>query len=568
MVVTELGGERRFGAAVSKRMANLGALTKGDRRAATGSDLSEFDIDSLYGRRALARVYQCMLTGDNQSPTTAPSRHSNVILDEFATRAAAENSSLRLHDQAMGRAHALAAAQQALDAVGLASDDVKKKAQVKLFLKRIAGLPVLEQKLVFSLFMSTLDDVVADAKATGEFEGSVEDVRATQIELDGAPEKLAIDKRSGAPTFFTRLNLDRGISLEAIASQSIEDTRPNASEQEKGSPVAKTGFYVSKRVIAGRKLVLYAKRKIETDAKTGEYTHDPLGLMIVTRPNTGKNPCEMSTRDLGYKYDLLLSSDDLWQTLKKPHENEKDAMESVEATTDKDAATESESGGRAESDSKERPADVFRRKYPKVAQLWDDTYNDSDSFEHNAGLAPRRTRLGLVTGAVLHILPALEEAVVMQVKASERALRVARAEILDTGERIVGIRFPLDNEVMERLQAILQKDLSEASKSSAEATLFKDEDFTPVDAKSTSWATSERKTMRSFFGAPSSTPKSDSKTPLSGSKRKESPSQVTPAFSTSMKSNGASSKKTNTVTAKPSAPNEKMASIKSFFFKK
>ena len=568
MVVTELGGERRFGAAVSKRMANLGALTKGDRRAAAGSDLSEFDIDSIYGRRALTRLYQCLLIGDNQSPPTAPSRHSKVILDEFAKRAAAENPTLHFYDEAMGRSHALAAAQQALHAIGLASDDMKKKAQVKLFLNRIAGLRVLEQKLVFSLFMSTLDDVVADAKATGEFEGSVEDVRATHIELSGTPEKLAVDKSSGAPTFFTRLNLDRGISLETIASQSIEDARPNASEQQKGSPVAKTGFYVSKRVIAGRKLVLYARRKIEADAKTGEYTPDPLGFMIVTSPNTGKNPCEMSTRDLGYKYDLLLSSDDFCQTLKKPQENEKDAVDSVDATTDEDAATESEPSDVAEDDSKERPADVLRRTYPKVAQLWDDAYNDSDSFEHNAGLAPRRTRVGLMTGAILHVLPALEKAVLMQVKASERALRVARAEISDTRERIVGIRFPLDGEVMRRLQAILQKDLLESSKSSAEATLFKDEDFTSVDAKSTTWATSERKTMRNFFGATALTPKTDSKTPLSGSKRKENPSKVTSSFSTSMNSNGASLKKTNTITAKPSDPNTTMASIKSFFVKK
>jgi hypothetical protein len=103
-----------------------------------------------------------------------------------------------------------------VEAVGLASDDIKKKPQVKLFLNRISGLPVLQQKLVFSLFMSTLDDVVADAKATGEFEGSVEDVRATHIELDGTPKKLAVDKRSGAPTFFTQLSLDRGISNRTI----------------------------------------------------------------------------------------------------------------------------------------------------------------------------------------------------------------------------------------------------------------------------------------------------------------------------------------------------------------
>ena len=523
----------------------------------------------MYGRRALARVYQCLLLGDNQSPDTAPSRHSNVILDDFAKQAATENPTLQFDTEAIGRSHALATAQQALDAVGLASDDIKKKAQVKMFLNRIAGLPVLQQKLLFSLFMSTLDDVVADAKATGEFEGSVEDVRATHIELDGKPERLAIDKRSGAPTLLTRLNLDRGISLQTIATQSLEDARPNASEQEKDSPVAESGFYVSKRVIAGRKLVLYAKRKVEADAETGEYTHDPLGLMVVTRPNTGKNPCEMSTRDLGYKYDLMLRSDDCSETLKEADEEEDadDTTESVEATTDREAPTESESGDGAEIGSNETPADVLRRKSPKVAQLWDDAYDASDSFDHNSGVAPRRSCLGLVTGAVLHILPALEKAVALQVKASERALRVARAEITDTGERIVGIRFPLDDEVLTRLQTILKKDLSEASKGSAEATLFKDEDFTPVDSKSTSWATTERKTMRSFFGASSSTPKSESRTPLAGSKRKESPSQVTPAFNANAKSNGASAKKTNATSVKNSNSNNKTASIKSFFAK-
>jgi hypothetical protein len=423
---------------------------------------------------------------------------------------------------------------------------------------------------VFSLFMSTLDDVVADAKATGEFEGSVEDVRATHIELDGKLEQLAVDKRSGAPTMLTRINLDRGISLETIAAQSLEDARPVASKQEKLSPVAESGFYVSKRVIAGRKLVLYAKRKLEADAETGEYAHDPLGLMVITRPNTGKNPCEMSTRDLGYKYDLVLSSDDFSQNLKERDEEEDDdyTNESAEASTDREARIESESGDGAESDSNKTPADFLRRISPKVAPLWDDAHDASDRFDHNSGLAPRRSCLGLVTGAVLHILPALEKAVAMQVKASERALRVARAEISDTGERIVGIRFPLDDEVMTRLQTILKTDLSEAVRGSAEATLFKDEDFTPVDQKSTSWATTERKTMRSFFGASSSTPKSESRPPLSGSKRKESPFQNTPAFNANTKSNCASARTTKTTSVKTSNLKKKTASIKSFFVKK
>ena len=34
-----------------------GALTKGDRRAATGADLTEFNFDTPYGRQALKNMY-------------------------------------------------------------------------------------------------------------------------------------------------------------------------------------------------------------------------------------------------------------------------------------------------------------------------------------------------------------------------------------------------------------------------------------------------------------------------------------------------------------------------------
>ena len=57
LVTTELGGERRFAASVARRLESLGALTKGDRRAASVVDLSQFNYDTLYGRSALRFMY-------------------------------------------------------------------------------------------------------------------------------------------------------------------------------------------------------------------------------------------------------------------------------------------------------------------------------------------------------------------------------------------------------------------------------------------------------------------------------------------------------------------------------
>jgi len=56
LVVTDVGGERRFAAAVARRLQSLGALTRGDRRAASGADLSEYNFDSPLGRKSLRRA--------------------------------------------------------------------------------------------------------------------------------------------------------------------------------------------------------------------------------------------------------------------------------------------------------------------------------------------------------------------------------------------------------------------------------------------------------------------------------------------------------------------------------
>ena len=61
LVATNLGGEKRFAAAVARRLQSLGALTRGDRRAASGIDLSESNFDSPLGRKSLRRMYDCII---------------------------------------------------------------------------------------------------------------------------------------------------------------------------------------------------------------------------------------------------------------------------------------------------------------------------------------------------------------------------------------------------------------------------------------------------------------------------------------------------------------------------
>lgn len=139
----------RFAAAVAKRMASLGALTKGDRRAATGSDMSEFDIDSKFGRKALKRLYDCMLVADGDAPYT-PSKGSNAIIDSYISGGGGVEEAASTLSKQERRIHVLMEVKRGLAKIGIDSE-MMKKSEVKAFLNRISALTFAMQNLVFAL---------------------------------------------------------------------------------------------------------------------------------------------------------------------------------------------------------------------------------------------------------------------------------------------------------------------------------------------------------------------------------------------------------------------------------
>jgi hypothetical protein len=74
-LLSDVGGEKRFAAAVAKRLALLGALTQGDRRATGQSNalgLGGFDMDNKFGKKALKQMLDNIWSCKDNAITVAP----------------------------------------------------------------------------------------------------------------------------------------------------------------------------------------------------------------------------------------------------------------------------------------------------------------------------------------------------------------------------------------------------------------------------------------------------------------------------------------------------------------
>ena len=171
LVLLDLAGQKRLVNAVSKRLAALGALTKGERHSLSSDLFRPEDVTDEYGKAALARLYREIQSG----------RHSE------------DGIGLRLLDR-MG----------VLNKEKTAVRD-NYASNVEQFLNRIMVLHVDMQNRIFELFYERYVEAVEAAKRQSAFDFGVEEIRARNLRRIAEPETLFVDPASGARTMLHEL---------------------------------------------------------------------------------------------------------------------------------------------------------------------------------------------------------------------------------------------------------------------------------------------------------------------------------------------------------------------------
>jgi hypothetical protein len=171
LVLLDLAGQKRLVNAVSRRLAALGALTKGERHSLASDLFQPEDVTDAYGKAALTRLYREIQTG-------------------------------RLSDEGLGL--------RTLERMGVLD---KEKAAVREsyvsnvehFLNRIMVLHVDTQNRIFELFHERYIAAVEAAKRQSVFDFGVEEIRAHNLRRIAEPETLFVDPGSGARTMLHEL---------------------------------------------------------------------------------------------------------------------------------------------------------------------------------------------------------------------------------------------------------------------------------------------------------------------------------------------------------------------------
>jgi hypothetical protein len=251
LVFTELGGEKRFSATIARRLGNMGALTKGDRRAEKAGNLDKYNLESKEGRAALNVVLSGIMRG--------------------AEIAGLEDPKQALRDMGLVRN---------ADAGEAVPDN--EKTNIPRFLNRLLSLEVDRQNALFDHFYETFLETLEYLKQKGKLDDGMEDLKAASVEIAETPQIMHADILTGAKTVYYKLNLK-------VASTPARFRDLSASDQYQFFQHRRDGSFVAVR-----------RTLSHTDPETGERYQ----MFSISKP-TGRNLSYVRESELNRKYRVV-----------------------------------------------------------------------------------------------------------------------------------------------------------------------------------------------------------------------------------------------------------------------
>jgi hypothetical protein len=254
LVFTELGGEKRFSATIARRLGNMGALTKGDRKAEKAGNLDKYNLESKEGRSALNLVLTAIMRGAEVPGLGDPK--------------------LALRD--MGLVKIIDGVEQIHDS---------EKTNIPRFLNRLLSLEVDRQNALFDYFYETFLETLEYLKQKGRLDDGMEDLKAASVEIAETPRVLYVDALTGAKTVYYKLNLK-------VASNPARFADLAANEQYQ--------FFQHRRE---NSLVAVRRTLSHTDPETGERYQ----MFSISKP-VGRNTSYVRENELNQKYRIVPKS--------------------------------------------------------------------------------------------------------------------------------------------------------------------------------------------------------------------------------------------------------------------
>jgi len=251
LVFTELGGEKRFSATIARRLGNMGALTKGDRKAEKAGNLDKYNLESKEGRSAL-----------------------NVVLTGIMRGVEIEG----IEDP-----------KQALRDMGLVrnTDDGEvvpdsEKTNIPRFLNRLLSLEVDRQNALFDHFYETFLETLEYLKQNGKLDDGMEDLKAMSVEIAEPPQVLHSDALTSAKTVYYKLNLK--VATKPARYSELSETGVHQFFQDR-----RRGTFVAVR-----------RTLSHTDPETGERYQ----MFSISKPE-GRNLSYIRESEMNQKYRIV-----------------------------------------------------------------------------------------------------------------------------------------------------------------------------------------------------------------------------------------------------------------------